>query len=200
MLDKVDNSLSPRKIFDVVVGHDFNSNGPVQVWIPARDSIVHESRFDIVDPPTELVDQINAISKDDEDNHSMPLLLTQSDRDAGVVHSHVSVRYFLANRPLLTDDDEPVAPVRNVLGPPPTISSCPADIPVTRVEREPQDLQPIEQPTVIETLPVKSPEQAEATNEDCRSSIRRPNKYARGYYYTGTGGEESPLRSASSSS
>ena len=130
VLDKVVNSLSPRKVWGVVVGHDFHSQGPVQVWIPARDSIVHESRFDIVDPPQELIAQINDISKDDEDNLSMPLLLTDSEKDAGVVNRHASVREYLANQP--PADDEPVAPVRELLGPPlshsltPSLPTCPS--------------------------------------------------------------------------
>ena len=58
VLDKVNNSLSSRKIFGVVEGNNFNSNGPMQVWISARDSSVHQLRFDIVDSTQDFVDQI----------------------------------------------------------------------------------------------------------------------------------------------
>ena len=120
VLDKVDNTLEARKVWGIVVGHDFSSEGPVHIWIPGRDSYVHESRFDIVEAPQQLIDQLAELSKEDEDNLSIPLLLTEQETEAGVIRRHLPISQYLANWPPPADKDDQPAAIRDVLGPLPT--------------------------------------------------------------------------------
>jgi len=113
---RTDNSDRPRSQYGIIVGHDLQSKGTVKVYLPERNTYVHEQRVQKVVLPDHITRLLAPTTADESGDHDA--IVTFEDLDSpGDTTQSMSVGELIEARTFPRDSNTPPAPQPTVTQP-----------------------------------------------------------------------------------